>query len=201
MISEDNIQQLPINDVTPYENNTRFHSDKQIAQIAESIKQFGFNNPIQVDENNTILSGHGRLYAARSLGLETVPVITVEGLTDAQKKAYVIADNKLTLNSSWDDEKLKIEIAALSEADFDLDVLGWDVLPDFKDDIDYSILDDDDLDDELEDMTKAVKKAIQIEFESDDYEEAQEVIKFWRAKEAYVGGLVLDYLRREKNKL
>tara|TARA_R110001632_G_scaffold39236_2_gene98270 strand:+ start:1675 stop:2280 length:606 start_codon:yes stop_codon:yes gene_type:complete len=201
MISEENIQQVGINDITPYGNNSRFHSEKQIEQIAESIKQFGFNNPIQVDEDNVILSGHGRLYAAQHLALETVPVITVEGLTEAQKKAYVIADNKLTLNSSWDDEKLNLEISALKDLDFDLDVLGWDVLPDFQDDIDYSILDDDDLDDELSEMTGDVKKAIQIEFEAEDYEEAQEVIKFWRGKEAYVGGLILDYLRREKNKL
>ena len=85
--------------------------------------------------------------------------------------------------------------------EFNLDVLGWDVLPDFKDDIDYSILDDEDVDDELGEMTDDVKKAIQIEFESHDYEEAQEVVKFWRSKDAYVGGLILDYLRKEMNKL
>lgn len=130
-----------------------------------------------------------------------MPTITLKDLTDAQRKAYVIADNKLALNSGWDDELLKVELENLSETDFNLDLLGWDVLPDFKDDIDYSILDEDDVDDELGEMTDDVKKAIQIEFESHDYEEAQEVVKFWRSKDAYVGGLILDYLRKEMNKL
>jgi hypothetical protein len=96
---------------------------------------------------------------------------------------------------------LKIEIEALSDFDFNLDVLGWDVLPDFKEEIDYSILDEDDLDGELEGMTEDVKKAIQIEFESQDYEEASELIKFWRGQGAYVGALIIGYLRSEKEKL
>lgn len=188
-------------DLIPYVNNSRTHSDKQVQQVASSIKEFGFTNPILIDEDSGIIAGHGRLLAAEKLGLDEVPTITLEGLTEAQRKAYVIADNKLALNSGWDDELLKVELENLSSADFNLDVLGWDVLPDFKDDIDYSILDDEDVDDELGVMSDDVKKAIQIEFESHDYEEAQEVIKFWRSKEAYVGGLILDYLRKEMNKL
>jgi len=185
----------------PYANNSRTHSEKQIQQVAASIKEFGFTNPILIDEDNGIIAGHGRLQAAQLLGMDTVPTISLKGFTEAQKKAYVIADNKLALNSGWDDELLKIEIEALSDFDFDLDILGWDVLPDFKGEVDYSILDDDDLHDELESMTGEVKKAIQIEFEAQDYEDASEVIKFWRGQGAYVGGLILDYLRKEKNKL
>lgn len=188
-------------DLIPYINNSRTHSEKQVQQVASSIKEFGFTNPILVDEENGIIAGHGRLLAAEKLGLDEVPTITLTGLTEAQRKAYVIADNKLALNSGWDDELLKVELENLSSAEFNLDVLGWDVLPDFKDDIDYSILDDDDVDDELNEMTDDVKKAIQIEFEAHDYDEAMEVIKFWRSKEAYVGGLILDYLRKEMNKL
>ena len=185
----------------PYANNSRTHSEKQIQQVAASIKEFGFTNPILIDEDNGIIAGHGRLQAAQLLGMDTVPTISLKGFTEAQKKAYVIADNKLALNSGWDDELLKIEIEALSDFDFDLDILGWDVLPDFKGEVDYSILDDDDLDDVLESMTGEVKKAIQIEFEAQDYEDASELIKFWRGQGAYVGGLILDYLRKEKNKL
>jgi len=185
----------------PYANNSRTHSEKQIQQVAASIKEFGFTNPILIDEDNGIIAGHGRLQAAQLLGMDTVPTISLKGFTEAQKKAYVIADNKLALNSGWDDELLKIEIEALSDFDFNLDILGWDVLPDFKDDIDYSILDEDDLDKELEGMADDVKKAIQIEFEAQDYEEASDLIKFWRGQGAYVGALIISHLRSEKAKL
>ena len=188
-------------ELIPYINNSRTHSDQQVQQVAASIKEFGFTNPILIDEDSGIIAGHGRLQAAQLLGQDEVPTIMLEGLTEAQRKAYVIADNKLALNSGWDDELLKVELEVLSDLDFDLDILGWDVLPDFKGEVDYSILDDDDLDDELETMTDDVKKAIQIEFEAQDYEEAADLIKFWRGQGAYVGGLVADYLRKEKNKL
>lgn len=188
-------------ELVPYVNNSRTHSEQQVQQVAASIKEFGFTNPILIDQDGGIIAGHGRLQAAQLLSLDEVPTITLKGLTQAQRKAYVIADNKLALNSGWNDELLKVEIEALTESGFNLDILGWDVLPDFVDDIDYSILDDEDLEDELGEMTDDVKKAIQIEFESQDYEEAKEVIKFWRDKEAYVGGLILDYLRKEMNKL
>ena len=188
-------------ELIPYINNSRTHSDQQVQQVAASIKEFGFTNPILIDEDSGIIAGHGRLQAAQMMGMDEVPTITLEGLTEAQRKAYVIADNKLALNSGWDDELLKVELEILSDLDFDLDILGWDVLPDFKGEVDYSILDDDDLDDELEGMTDDVKKAIQIEFEAQDYDEAAELIKFWRGQGAYVGGLIADYLRKEKNKL
>lgn len=188
-------------EVIPYINNSRTHSERQVQQVAASIKEFGFTNPILIDQKGGIIAGHGRLQAAQLLNLNEVPTITLEGLTDAQKKAYVIADNKLALNAGWDDELLKVEIEALSDSNFDLGVLGWDVLPDFKDDVDYSILDDDDIDADLSDMTDGVKRAIQIEFESQDYDEAAELIKFWRSEGAYVGGLILDYFRKEKAKL
>tara|TARA_R110002153_G_scaffold248667_1_gene404872 strand:+ start:16 stop:612 length:597 start_codon:yes stop_codon:yes gene_type:complete len=188
-------------EIIPYINNSRTHSERQVQQVAASIKEFGFTNPILIDEQDGIIAGHGRLQAAQMLLLDKVPTITLEGLTEAQRKAYVIADNKLALNSGWDDELLKVEIQALSDSQFDLGVLGWDVLPDFKDDVDYSILDDDELDSDLSDMTDGVKRAIQIEFESQDYDEAAELIKFWRSEGAYVGGLIVDYFRKEKAKL
>ena len=121
------IEYKSVDDLIPYVNNSRTHSDEQVTQVAASIKEFGFTNPILIDENNGIIAGHGRLMAAKKLKLEQVPTITLEGLTDAQRKAYVIADNKLALNAGWDFDLLKIEIESLQEDDFKLDLLGFDV--------------------------------------------------------------------------
>ncbi len=188
-------------DIIPYTNNPRTHSEKQITQIAASIKEFGFNNPILLDERNGVVAGHGRLAAAEKLGMTLVPTITLEGLTEAQRKAYVIADNKIALNSGWDDELLRIELEILSDSGLDLDVLGWEVLPEFAEEVSYDVLDDDDVAEQLEDMTSNVRKAIQIDFDLEHYEEAQELIKFWRSQGAYVGGLVMNLLKQEKSKL
>lgn len=116
----------PVADLIPYANNSRTHSDEQVTQVAASIKEFGFTNPLLIDEQGGIIAGHGRLMAAKKLGLEQVPTITLVGLTDAQRKAYVIADNKLALNSGWDEELLSLEIERLKELDFDIDLLGFD---------------------------------------------------------------------------
>lgn len=196
MMSELNIEYIKTKNLIPYVNNSRTHSDQQIQQMAASIKEFGFTNPILTDEENGIIAGHGRLMAAQVLGLDEVPTITLKGLTEAQKKAYVIADNKIALNSQWDDNLLKLELESLSELEFDLDLLGWDVLPDFKDDVDYSILEDGDFEDELAEMQNGVKKAIQIEFEPHDYEEAAELIKKFRAEGAYIGAILIEALRK-----
>lgn len=113
-------------DIIPYAMNSRTHSDDQVAQVAASIKEFGFTNPILVDEFNVIIAGHGRLLAAKKLGLLQVPTIQLEGLTEAQRKAYVIADNKLALNAGWDDQALQAELERLQELDFDLELTGFD---------------------------------------------------------------------------
>src|SRR6187455_77043 len=94
----------------PYARNARTHSDAQVAQIAASIREFGFTNPVLVDGENGIIAGHGRLLAARKLGLATVPVIELAGLSAAQKRAYIIADNKLALNAGWDEDLLRLEV-------------------------------------------------------------------------------------------
>lgn len=116
-----------INGLIPYVNNSRTHSDEQVKQVAASIREFGFTNPVLIDENSTVIAGHGRIMAANLLGLAKVPTITLAGLTDAQKKAYVIADNKLALNAGWDEELLKVELQGLRDLDFDLDLLGFDI--------------------------------------------------------------------------
>lgn len=110
----------------PYARNSRTHSDEQVAQIAASIREFGFLNPIIVDGDNGIIAGHGRVMAAQKLGMESLPCIEASHLTDAQRKAYVIADNKLALNAGWDDDMLKIELQDLIDSDFRVDLVGFD---------------------------------------------------------------------------
>jgi ParB-like chromosome segregation protein Spo0J len=117
---------IPTWDLKPYENNARTHSPEQVEQLTKSIKQFGFNNPILVQEDLTVVAGHGRLMAAKKLGLESVPVIKLRHLTQEQVKAYVLADNKLALNAGWDDEILKAELLAIQEAgEIDMDAIGF----------------------------------------------------------------------------
>ena len=114
-----------VSDLIPYVNNSRTHSDEQATQIASSIKEFGFTNPVLIDESGGLIAGHGRLMAAKKLDLKEVPCIVLSGLTESQKKAYIIADNQLPQNAGWDLDKLKLEIDTLSEMDFDIDLLGF----------------------------------------------------------------------------
>jgi hypothetical protein len=115
-----------LDDLIPYANNARVHSDEQIAQIAASIKEFGWTNPILVDGDNGIIAGHGRVQAARKLKQEYVPVIELNGLSEAQRRAYILADNRLAQNADWDFGILEIEIANLQDLDFDLNLTGFD---------------------------------------------------------------------------
>jgi hypothetical protein len=112
-------------DLIPYARNSRTHSDEQVAQIAASIREFGFLNPIIVDGDNGIIAGHGRVLAAQKLKIEQLPCIEASHLTEAQRKAYVIADNKLALNAGWDNELLRIELGELKELGFDVTITGF----------------------------------------------------------------------------
>jgi DNA modification methylase len=120
------VEQLKVGDLIPYVNNSRTHSDEQVMQVASSIKEFGFTNPILIDDDGGIIAGHGRLMAAKKLGLDEVPCIRLGHLSEAQRKAYVIADNQLALNSGWDLDTLKLEMDRLGELDFDIELLGFD---------------------------------------------------------------------------
>lgn len=115
-----------IDDLLPYARNSRTHSDEQVTQIAASIHEFGFTNPVLIDEHGSIIAGHGRVMAARKLKLTEVPTITLSHLSETQRRAYVIADNKLALNAGWDEELLRIEIEELKGSDFDISLLGFD---------------------------------------------------------------------------
>lgn len=120
------IEQVEIEKLIPYARNSRTHSDTQIAQIAASIKEFGFTNPVLVDGDNQIIAGHGRVMGAQRLNLTEVPCIRLAHLNNAQKRAYVIADNKIALNAGWDEEMLRLEIGELKDFDFDLSLIGFD---------------------------------------------------------------------------
>jgi len=118
------IKQISVDKLIPYANNARTHDDAQVTQIASSIKEFGFNNPVLIDEGNGIIAGHGRVMAAKKLGMSEVPTITLAHLTDSQRKAYILADNRIAMNSSWDNQLLTLELKDLKD-DIDLTLLGF----------------------------------------------------------------------------
>jgi len=120
------IEQWPTSKLLPYARNARTHSDDQVAQIAASIAEFGFTNPVLAGSDGVIVAGHGRLAAAQKLGLETVPVVVLDHLTPTQRRALVIADNRIAENAGWDDELLRVELEALNDEGFDLDLTGFD---------------------------------------------------------------------------
>ena len=119
------IERVSIESLIPYARNSRTHSDAQVAQIAASIREFGFTNPVLIDKDGGIIAGHGRVMGARKLGLAEVPCIRLDHLTETQKRAYIIADNKLALNAGWDEELLAVEFSELADAGFDLGLTGF----------------------------------------------------------------------------
>lgn len=119
------IKYKSIEDLLPYARNSRTHSDAQVSQIAASIREFGFTNPVLIDENGSIIAGHGRVMAAKKLKLSEVPTITLSHLSETQRRAYVIADNKLALNAGWHEEMLKAELAQLDDDGFNLELTGF----------------------------------------------------------------------------
>jgi ParB-like chromosome segregation protein Spo0J len=124
-VMPDKLERWPIERLVPYARNARTHSAAQVAQIAASIEEFGFTNPILVAGDAGVIAGHGRLAAAHQLGLTEVPVVVLDHLTPVQRRAYVLADNKLALNSGWDEEMLKVELGALLSEPIDVNQLGW----------------------------------------------------------------------------
>ena len=121
----DKVEQWPIEKLVPYARNARTHSDEQISQLAASIKEWGWTTPVLADEDGSIIAGHGRVIAARRLGMTSLPVMVANGWSEAQKRAYVIADNKLALNAGWDNELLALELAELGDLGFDVDLTGF----------------------------------------------------------------------------
>jgi len=123
----DKVERRRVADLIPYARNSRTHSDVQVSQIAASIKEWGWTVPVLIEADGGLIAGHGRILAAQKLGIDDVPCMVAEGWSEAQKRAYIIADNKLALNAGWDDDALKIELAELGDLDFDLTLTGFDV--------------------------------------------------------------------------
>ncbi len=151
-------EKVSVDKLVPYARNARTHSKEQILQLRASIREFGFLNPILADKDFNIIAGHGRILAAKEEGLKEVPCVFVEHLTEAQKRAYIIADNRLAMNAGWDDEMLAVELADLELADFDLELLGFDAAELNKLMGDLENVKDDDFD-----LTKALEEAAFVE--------------------------------------
>ena len=122
-----NYKTVLVSDLIPYARNSRTHSDVQVNKIASSIKEFGFLNPVLIDKDNGIIAGHGRVMAAQKLGLKEVPVLQISHLSDTQKRAYIIADNRLALDAGWDEEMLRVEFAELTDNGFNLELTGFEL--------------------------------------------------------------------------
>jgi ParB-like chromosome segregation protein Spo0J len=189
-------QIVKISGVKSNPNNPRIIKDDNFQKLVNSIKEFPEMmeiRPIVVNDEMIILGGNMRFKASKEAGLKEIPIIKVSGLSEEKQREFIIKDNVSggewdwnDLENNWDSQKLK---------DWGLD------LPSFPTAIDYSILDDDDISDDLNEMTNGVKKAIQIEFEAEHYDEASLLVKFWRERKAYVGGMIMEYLKSEKEKI
>jgi ParB-like chromosome segregation protein Spo0J len=189
------MKKVKISEVKLNPNNPRLIKDDKFKKLVQSIKDFPemLNiRPIVVNQDMIILGGNMRYKACKEAGLKEIPIIIAD-LTEEQQREFLIKDN--TSGGEWDWDILANEWNSELLSDWGLDI------PSFATDVDYSILDDDDVSEQLESMTDGVKKAIQIEFEAEHYEEAYALVKFWREKEAYVGSMIMEYLKAEKDKL
>jgi ParB-like chromosome segregation protein Spo0J len=191
---------VKISEVKPNPKNPRIIKDGKFQKLVNSIQEFPDmlnKRPLvvftDVDNKYVVLGGNMRLKACKEIGLKEIPIIVADEWTEEQKNEFLIKDN--VGFGEWDWDSLANEWDAELLNDWGLNV------PEFSGDIDYSILDDEDLEDDLLDMANGVKKAIQIEFESEHYESAYELVKFWREREAYLGGMIIEYLKAEKDKL
>jgi hypothetical protein len=193
VFSPDSVVQIARTRLKPYKNNPRTHSEAQVDRLVRSLKEFGFTNPILIDKDLNVVAGHGRLMAAEIIGLETVPTISLDHLTEDQKKAYVIADNQLAIAAGWDDDILQSEIVALADVGFDTTLLGWgDDIPTFGEEIDLSALDDEE---DLSEFAAGVRRGIMVDFEEEDHEEAKALIDAARKRGEYVGMKLIEALR------
>jgi ParB-like chromosome segregation protein Spo0J len=188
-----------ISQIKPNPKNPRIIKDERFEKLKKSLQEFPEmleKRPLvcftDTDGKYVVLGGNMRLKAAKEIGLKELPIILADEWTEEQKNEFLIKDN--VGYGEWEWEQLK-------EWDTEqLEEWGLDV-PEFAADVDYSILDDEDVEDQLNDMTNGVKKAIQIEFEAEHYEEAYELVKFWREQGGYVGGMIMEFLKSEKEKI
>lgn len=143
------MEMINIEELIPYVNNARTHSEKQINKLRSSLREFGFVNPVLIDSKKNVIAGHGRIAAAKAEGIKKIPCVYVDYLTDAEKKAYILADNRMAMDAGWDEEILKIELESLQDMDFDLSLTGFDDI-------------------ELEDIFKIDEEATEDDFDVDE---------------------------------
>jgi hypothetical protein len=189
-------QLTKISEIKLNPNNPRLIKDDKFTKLVQSIKDFPEMldiRPIVVNTDMVILGGNMRFKACKDAGLKEVPIVIADNLSEEQQREFLIKDN--VSGGEWDFEMLANEWETEELENWGLDV------PNFSPDIDYAILDDDDVSEQLENMTEGVKKAIQIEFEAEHYEDAYALVKFWRERDAYVGGIIIEHLKAEKEKL
>jgi hypothetical protein len=189
-------QLTKITDVKLNPNNPRLIKDDKFTKLVQSIKDFPEMldiRPIVVNSDMVILGGNMRFKACKEAGLKEVPIVIADSLTEEQQREFLIKDN--TSGGEWDFEMLANEWDVEQLEDWGLEV------PSFATEVDYSILNDEDVSDQLDDMTNGVKKAIQIEFEAEHYDDAYALVKFWREQGGYVGGMIMEYLKAEKEKI
>lgn len=189
-------EKVNIASVIPNEDNPRYIRDPKFKKLVKSIKEFPEmleKRPIVVDENMVVLGGNMRLEALKAAGVFEVWIDKAEGWTEQQKREFIVKDN--VGYGEWDWDIIANDWNAEQIADWGLDV--WQP----EEEVDYSLLEEEDFSSELDDLTNGVKKAIQIEFEAEHYEQAAELVKFWRSEGAYIGGMIMEYLKSEKDKL
>lgn len=145
------VQEVPVSKLIPYVNNAKIHSEEQVTKIASSIREFGFVNPILIDKDFNVIAGHGRLMAAKKLDMENVPCLFIEGLSEAQRKAYILADNRLGELAEWDMNLVESELSALKDMDFDIDLTGFE-LPEI--DVEIGEITEDEVPEEVETRCK-----------------------------------------------
>jgi len=187
---------ININKVKSNPNNPRVIKDDKFEKLVKSIKEFPKMlelRPIVVNDDMIVLGGNMRLKACKEAGLKQIPIIKASELTEEEQREFIIKDN--VGYGEWDWELINAEWDLEQLGDWGLDIFTK------ESEVDYSILDEEDVSEQLEQMTDGVKKAIQIEFELEHYEEASQLVKFWRDRKAYVGGMIMEYLKSEKNKI
>lgn len=193
------LEYLQVSKLIPYARNSRTHSTKQVAHLAGSIKEFGFTNPVLIDADNGIIAGHGRVLAAELLGMDVVPCLRLDHLTDIQKRAYVIADNQLALDADWNQDMLALELEELAAADFDMHSIGLDaLLPSINDAEAAKLLEGIGDAEEVSALAAGVRRGILIDFDAEDFEDAQQLISIHRQSGTYVGGVLLAALREQQ---
>ena len=190
---------VPISSLIPDPSNARKHNQKNLDAIKGSLAKFGQQKPIVVGKDNVVIAGNGQLEAAKALGWEKIKIVRTK-LTGAEAIAYAVADNRAGELAEWDMDVLGQTLRSLEEDDFGISDIGFDLIDFMNSEPNYGVLDEGETQD-IDDMKNEVRKALQIEFELEHYDEASELVKFWRSQGAYIGMMLIDKLRAEKARL